>query len=84
MAGVVELVRKRDEPPHVNPALVEMLRQLLQLAESGDVQAAAVGYVQDDIPLVCYEADGYEPQLSCAARQIDDELRAVLFTDGGD
>lgn len=84
MASVVELVRKRDEPPQVNKDLVEMLRQLLQLAEAGEVQAAAVAYVECDLPMVCYEAEGYEPLLACAARQIDDELRAMLFPDGGE
>lgn len=86
MTGVViELVRNRsDEPPVVNADLVTMLREVLALAESGEVPAAAVAYVHGGMPTVCYEAHGYEPELACAARQIDDELRAVLFSDGGE
>ena len=51
------------------------------MAEVGQVQAAAVAYVQDGTPLVCYEADGYEAAISCAARQVDEEMRSVIFDD---
>ena len=81
-SNVIALVPKKDEPPPpVNHDLIEMFRELLAQAEAGDILAAAVAYEQDGIPNVCFEADGYEAVLATAARQIDGELRAVLFED---
>lgn len=77
--ATIELVRKREDKPTINASLVEMLRQVLALAESGDIQAAAVAYVQEGIALICYEAEGYEAEMACAGRQIDDELRRSMF-----
>lgn len=82
MPKVLELVRNKEEVRPVNSALVDLLRQLTALAEAGDIQAAVVAYVSDGVPLVCYEADGFETELSCAARQIDDEMRAIVFAEG--
>lgn len=73
----IELVRRTEPQP--NAELVQMLRQVLALVESGDVQGAAVAYVIDGVPVVCYDAEGYEAEISCAARQIDDEMRQVIF-----
>jgi hypothetical protein len=78
---VIELVRNRSLEPRVNQDLVAMLREVLAMAEAGQVQAAAVAYVQDNTPVVCYEADGYEAAISCAARQVDEEMRSVIFDD---
>ncbi|MFA5940037.1 MAG: hypothetical protein WC809_11840 [Sinimarinibacterium sp.] len=78
---VIELVRSCDRAPQVNQDLVAMLRDVLAMAEAGEVQAAAVVYVHDSIPSICYEADGYEAEVACAARQIDEEMRNVLFFD---
>jgi len=76
----VELIRSGPSP---NAGLITMLRDLIAQAESGDIQAAAVAYMHASGEVfVCYEADGYEAQVATAARQIDDELRAVLFNDG--
>lgn len=78
---VIELVRSCDKAPQVNSDLVAMLREVLAMAESGTLQAAAVAYVHDGSPSICYEADGYEAEVACAARQVDEEMRGVLFFD---
>ena len=78
---VLELVRSSDKVPQINRDLVAMLREVLTMAEAGEIQAAAVVYVQDGTPSICYEADGYEAEVACAARQVDEEMRGVLFFD---
>jgi len=79
----IELIRTREPSPDANAELIAMLRDLLVQAEAAEIQAAAVAYASaDGEAFVCYEADGYEAQVASAARQIDDELRAVLFYDG--
>ncbi|MEQ1438805.1 hypothetical protein AAG565_05535 [Fontimonas sp. SYSU GA230001] len=78
---VIELVRSSDKSPKVNQDLVAMLREVLAMAEAGNIQAAAVAYVQDGTPSICYEADGFEAEVACAARQVDEEMRSVLFFD---
>lgn len=78
---VIELVRSRDKTPQINQDLVAMLRQILAMAEAGEMQAAAVAYVHDGTPSICYEAEGFEAEVACAARQVDEEMRDVLFYD---
>jgi hypothetical protein len=81
----VELIRKREPSPDANVALIKMLRDVLALAEAGDIDAAAIAYASSAGGVdICYEADGYEAQIACAARQIDDELRGVLFFPEGE
>lgn len=77
----IELIRSRIKQPEVNRDLIAMLRQVLAMAEAGEVQAAAIAYVHDEMPVICYEADGYEAEISCAARQVDEEMRNVIFFD---
>ncbi len=78
---VVELVRSRSKEPKVNHDLISMLREVLRMAEAGELQAAAVAYVHADAPMICYEADGYEAAIACAARQVEEEMRSVIFDD---
>lgn len=78
---VVELVRNRSKESKVNDDLISMLREVLRMAEAGELQAAAVAYVQAGAPAVCYDADGHEAAIACAARQIEEEMRCVLFDD---
>lgn len=80
---VVELVRSRGREPKVNQDLVSMLHEVLRMAEAGELQAAAVAYVHADAPMICYEADGHEAMIACAARQIEEEMRGVMFDDAG-
>ncbi|MEW6167286.1 MAG: hypothetical protein AB1651_06275 [Pseudomonadota bacterium] len=77
----IELIRSRPKQPEINQDLIAMLRQVLAMAEAGEVQAAAVAYVHDDMPVICYEAEGFEVEISCAARQLDEEMRNVIFFD---
>jgi hypothetical protein len=78
---VVELVRSRSKEPKVNQDLVSMLREVLRMAEAGELQAAAIAYVQAESPVICYEADGYEAVIACAARQVEEDMRSVIFDD---
>ncbi|MGB0219527.1 MAG: hypothetical protein ACPGJF_09370 [Sinimarinibacterium flocculans] len=78
---VIELVRNRSIEPRINQDLVTMLREVLRMAEAGELQAAAVAYVQTNVPMICYEADGHEADIACAARQIEEEMRSVIFDD---
>ncbi len=77
----IELIRSRSKESTINPDLIAMLRQVLAMAEAGEIQAAAVAYVHDGQPVICYEADGYEAEISCAARQVDEDMRSVIFYD---
>jgi hypothetical protein len=76
---VIELVRNRSPDRKINQDLIVMLREVLELAEAGELQAAAVAYVNDHQPMICYEAEGFEADISCAARQIDEEMRSAIF-----
>lgn len=78
---VVELVRSRSKELKVNQDLISMLREVLRMAEAGELQAAAVAYVHADAPMICYEADGHEAAIACAARQVEEEMRSVIFDD---
>ncbi len=76
---VIELVRSRSPDRKINQDLIVMFREMLALAESGELQAAAVAYVHDHTPMICYEAEGFEADISCAARQVDEEMRSAIF-----